>query len=78
MYITVKSNFTTPNQVKNSLQEVIVSLLKPIVKRPLSIEPQRVYNKVQTTNYTQEHKGQIRLFWGNSLKKENQDELVPK
>lgn len=24
---------------------------------------------MQTTNYTQEHKGQIRWFWGNSLKK---------
>lgn len=50
------------NQVKNTLEEMSVSLLRSTIMRNLHGCKYRVYSKAETTGYTQEQESQIRLF----------------
>lgn len=51
-----KNNLKKSNQAGNTqnISDIIVNVYKH--------ETQRVYNKVQTTGYTQEHEGQMSVF----------------
>lgn len=63
-----KNKFTTSNQLKSNLKEVWVLLSECKIKRHLH-EIQTVYNKVQSSGYTEVQEDQIRLGLNSSAKR---------
>lgn len=61
----VKNSFTISNQVKNSPEKVVVSTVSLQLRDTFT----NIYSKVQTTGYTQEREGQIRLCQTSSREK---------